>query len=377
MSGIYIHIPYCKKACNYCDFHFSVSMRNLKQMVNTICSEAALQKDYLYKRPVKTLYFGGGTPSVLKIEEIDRILSVLNTHYTIERDIEFTFETNPDDLTPEYLKGLRSLGVNRLSIGTQSFFDEDLRWMNRRHNASDAIKSIKTAQDSGFYNINIDLIYGLPISSMNRWTENLEIFRSLSIPHLSAYHLTIEPKTILGVMKKKGKIHDITEEDSIQQYHELLNKTEAWGYQNYEISNFCLEGYTSSHNLNYWNQGHYLGLGPSAHSFNGKSRQWNLSVNQYYLDAIEKNEIWYEKEDLTVTDSFNDYLLTRLRTMWGIQPDEIREQFGEKLFQYINREIRQSKYADLLEYNGKNVWLTKKGKFVSNRVISDLMFIDA
>lgn len=376
MSAIYIHIPYCKKACNYCDFHFSASLRNLEQMINNICSEAIKQKKYLMSAPVNTIYFGGGTPSILSISQIEKIVDTLTSNFNIENNIEFTFEANPDDLTLEYLKTLRSFGINRLSIGIQSFFDEDLLWMNRRHNSKQALSCLNDAQNAGFDNINIDLIYGLPNSTLNNWEQNLNIFKSLSIPHLSAYHLTIEPKTILGVWKKKGKITDIAEKDSIDQYNLLLEKTESWGFLNYEISNFCKEGFYSKHNLNYWNQGKYLGLGPSAHSFNRTSRQWNISVNQQYIDKIQNNEFWFEKEELTLSDRLNDYLLTRLRTMWGINLKEIEMEFGDFYSNYILNEAKKFIMNNLLEVKGDKLILTNKGKFVANMVISELMYVE-
>jgi oxygen-independent coproporphyrinogen-3 oxidase len=345
-------------------------------MINNICSEAIKQKKYLMSAPVNTIYFGGGTPSILSISQIEKIVDTLTSNFNIENNIEFTFEANPDDLTLEYLKTLRSFGINRLSIGIQSFFDEDLLWMNRRHNSKQALSCLNDAQNAGFDNINIDLIYGLPNSTLNNWEQNLNIFKSLSIPHLSAYHLTIEPKTILGVWKKKGKITDIAEKDSIDQYNLLLEKTESWGFLNYEISNFCKEGFYSKHNLNYWNQGKYLGLGPSAHSFNRTSRQWNISVNQQYIDKIQNNEFWFEKEELTLSDRLNDYLLTRLRTMWGINLKEIEMEFGDFYSNYILNEAKKFIMNNLLEVKGDKLILTNKGKFVANMVISELMYVE-
>lgn len=376
MSGIYIHIPYCKKACNYCDFHFSASLKNKEQLIDGICCEMEIQKTYLHENAIDTIYFGGGTPSILSISELSKILSEIYRLFKVKDSIELTLEANPDDLSEEYLKGLKSLGINRLSIGIQSFVDIDLAWMNRRHNATDAIRSVKLAQDNGFDNINIDLIYGLPCSSMQTWEHNLNTFFSLHIPHLSAYHLTIEPKTILGVWKNRGKVQEISEDESIEQYKVLLEMTRSWDFLNYEISNFCREGYYSRHNLNYWNQGLYLGLGPSAHSYNGTSRQWNISVNQQYINKIAKNESWFEQEELSRVDCYNDYILTRLRTMWGINLNEIREQFGENLYNFIEKEYKPFIQSGLLEYNGTRIWLTNKGKFVANMVISELMYVD-
>lgn len=375
MSGVYIHIPYCKKVCTYCDFQFSASLKNKPQLIEALCSEIELRKDYLEGNKITTLYFGGGTPSVLSIEELSQIMDALHKQYSLSDVTEFTFEVNPDDLTLSYLYGLKSLGVNRLSIGIQSFSDSDLKWMNRRHNSGDTVLAVNHAKTAGFSNITIDLIYGLPCSNNDTWRKNLEIFHSLDIPHLSAYHLTIEPKTVLGVWKKRGKVNDISEDESLVQYDILLETTQAWGFENYEISNFCKPGNYSKHNLNYWNQGIYLGIGPSAHSFNGNSRQWNVAINQPYIDKINNNESFFEKENLTLADKYNDYILTRSRTQWGINIEEITSLFGEMYTNYLKGEANKMSGTGWIEISGANIVLTKKGKFVANEVISNLMYV--
>jgi oxygen-independent coproporphyrinogen-3 oxidase len=376
MSGLYIHIPYCKKVCTYCDFHFSASLKNKSQLIDALCDEIKLQKNYIQSGNITTLYFGGGTPSVLSVSEISQILDVLHKEISLNNIVEFTFEVNPDDLNLGYLNDLKSLGVNRLSIGIQSFSDTDLKWMNRRHTSGDALHAVNYAKMAGFSNITIDLIYGLPCSNVNTWQKNLEIFKSLDIPHLSAYHLTIEPKTVLGVWKKRGKFTEIEEDESVRQYEMLLENTEKWGYSNYEISNFCKNDIYSKHNLNYWNQGHYLGLGPSAHSYNGNSRQWNISVNQTYIDRIKNGESYFEKEELSVSDSFNDYILTRLRTKWGINFAEIQTQFGARFLEHIQLEIGKISGQGLLDIDTTHASLTQKGKFIANSVISAFMYVD-
>ena len=317
MNGIYIHIPFCKKVCCYCDFHFTVSLKSKDNILISIGKELIQRKDFLPSKNLDTLYFGGGTPSILSISELSSLLNLIHTHFSVSDTAEITLEANPDDITPDYLSGLKSLGINRLSIGIQSFDDEDLKWMNRRHTAEEAITSIKSSQDAGFNAMNIDLMYGLPNLTLKAWEKNLDTFLSLNVPHLSAYHLTIEPKTVLGYHKRMGRLTEIDEKESIAHYTSLIGKMKANGYKHYEISNFCTDQNFSKHNTNYWKQGTYLGLGPSAHSYNGQSRQWNVSVNSNYMEALDADQPFFETEHLTTNERFNDYLLTHLRTMWG------------------------------------------------------------
>lgn len=375
MSSLYIHIPYCKRVCYYCDFHFSVAMKNKDKLINSLKQELLMRKDYLGNAPLQSLYFGGGTPSVLEISEIEDVLNTVYALHSINSDAEVTFEANPDDLTREYLTGLRNLGINRLSIGVQSFHDKDLTWMNRRHNAAEAEHCIKLSQDCGFSNINIDLIYGLPTLSPDLWLKNLEKFVALEIPHLSAYHLTIEPKTVLGIWKKRGKVSEIAEEDSLKEFNMLVDFTSSHGYEHYEISNFCKDGKYSRHNLNYWMQGTYLGTGPSAHSYDGKSRQWNIAVNDTYIRNITQGLSYFDKEELSLSEQFNDYLLTHLRTRWGIQFDEVKGRFGEDYFSHLQKELSRYNKSDVLHIDNNGAALTTKGKLVADRVISELMWV--
>jgi oxygen-independent coproporphyrinogen III oxidase len=376
MGSIYVHIPYCTKVCNYCDFHFSASLKNKADLIEALCSEIKLRKDYLPDKKIETLYFGGGTPSVLTAREISKILNCISGEFDLSGLSEFTFEANPDDLTIDYLSDLKSMGINRLSIGIQSFSDDDLKWMNRRHTSEEAYNSVVHAKGVGFSNITIDLIYGLPVSNISVLKDNLDKFYSLEIPHLSAYHLSIEPKTVLGVWQKRGRIKEISEEESVAQYDLLLESLEKHGYINYEISNFCKDGFLSKHNTNYWYQGNYIGFGPSAHSYNGVNRQWNISVNQDYIDNINNNKAYFENEILTPTDKFNDYLLTRLRTIWGINLNEIGVLFGDNYKDYILKEIEKLVNADLLIMDQNKIYLTKRGKLLSNQVITDLIYVD-
>lgn len=375
MNGIYIHIPFCKKVCYYCDFHFTVSLKQKDALLDSILKELEIRKDYLGNNSINTIYFGGGTPSILSVSELSGILQKINSLFSIETNAEITLEANPDDLNAEYLKDLKSLGINRLSIGIQSFFDEDLKWMNRRHNASDAENCIKLCQDSGFSNMNIDLIYGLPQLTVERWQQNLNTFISLDVPHLSAYHLTIEPKTVFGYYKRKGRLTEIDEEISLKHYDLLVNTMNTNNYEHYEISNFCKDGKYSRHNTNYWKAGRYLGIGPSAHSFNGTSRQWNVSVNSDYINAINKGETFYEIEKLAENDKFNDYLLTGLRTKWGIDLNFIAKTFGSQYINHLERELIRIVDNDKVTRDKDIVRLTDRGMFLSDNIIAGLFMV--
>ncbi len=375
MNGIYIHIPFCKKVCYYCDFHFTVSLKLKDKVVKCIGEELFKRKDYLPSKIIETIYFGGGTPSILNVEEVSSFLNLIHKHFSVSGNPEITLEANPDDITSEYLSGLKAIGVNRLSIGIQSFADEDLQWMNRRHSASEAIYSIKLAQDAGFHNMNLDLIYGLPNLTTDRWKNNLDTFLSLQVPHLSAYHLTVEPKTVLGYYMRKGKMREIDEKDSIAHYNYLVETMKANDYLHYEISNFCTEGNYSKHNTNYWKQGTYLGLGPSAHSYNGHSRQWNVSVNSNYIEALENDQNYFEIEHLTEHERFNDYLLTHLRTTWGANFEEIRSQFGIKYTNHLQKELEKYLHSPLITITNEAITLTDQGMFVSDRIISELFIV--
>jgi oxygen-independent coproporphyrinogen III oxidase len=375
MSGIYIHIPFCKMVCFYCDFHFTVSLKQKDRLINAILKEVGFRKNYLAKNDIETIYFGGGTPSILDINDIAKILSQIYNYFSIAQEAEITLEANPDDLNKSYLQELKNIGINRLSIGVQSFFDEELKWMNRRHTSQEAEHSIKLSQDCGFSNLNVDLIYGIPGLTDKRWKQNLDLFLRMDVPHLSAYHLTIEPKTVFGYYKRKGRLTEISENDSISHYEMLINTMELHKYHHYEISNFSLNGFMSRHNTNYWNSGKYLGIGPSAHSFNGTSRQWNSSVNTKYMNGLEKNESFYEIEMLSETDRFNDYLLTGLRTAKGVNKEEILKIFGNKYLEHFERELKKfNAFGYVLEENSQ-IRLTEIAMFVSDKIISELFWV--
>ena len=374
MNGIYIHIPFCKKVCYYCDFHFTVSFQQRDEILNAIIKEIDLRKDYLPSHRIETIYLGGGTPSVLHVDEIGKILNQIRKFFTTNDDAEITLEANPDDLSEAYLRDLGNLGINRLSIGVQSFFDQDLQWMNRRHNADEAIRSIKISQDCGFHNLNVDLIYGIPGLTNERWLQNLDLFMTLNVPHLSAYHLSIEPKTVFGYYKRKGRLTEIGEDESLAHYEILTNTMRSNQYQHYEISNFCKDGKIARHNTNYWKLGNYLGIGPSAHSFNGTSRQWNKAVNTSYIKALGKGELCYEMEVLTENDKFNDYLITGLRTMWGIDKVEIKEKFGDLYLQHLEKELTKFDGMGYLQTSNDRIKLTESGMFVSDKIVAEIFY---
>jgi len=328
LAGIYLHIPFCKQACTYCDFHFSTQMDLKPRLVTALLSEIELRKSYLGNEAIETIYFGGGTPSLLSASELQVILSSLHSTFSILPQAEITLETNPDDLSPESLDAWRRSGINRLSIGLQSFNGDELRWMNRAHTAEQSLSAIHLAQEKGFDNITIDLIYGSKFQSLKSWEETLEKVLSLNIQHISAYNLTVEERTRLGNAVSKGREPEVSDDLSSSQFLVLSDTLRRAGFSHYEISNFGRPGFESRHNSNYWRQKKYLGLGPSAHSCDGQSRQWNVRNNQIYVRALEQGRIDFEKEDLSPRDLYNEYVMTRLRTTWGCDLSEIESRFG-------------------------------------------------
>lgn len=337
MSGIYIHIPFCKQACRYCDFFFSVSVRYKMQFVESLLEEIRLWKKSGADKQAETLYLGGGTPSLLTTRELDMILDALHRKYSFGEDAERTIECNPDDLDRDYLEGLRKRGFNRISIGIQSFREEDLQLMRRSHNAGQGEMAVREAARAGFENINIDLIYGIPGQTIRQWDENL--YRALSLPvsHLSAYHLTFEPGTVFDHWRKKNRLIPLDEQESEQMFHLLREKMEQEGFDHYEISNFARDGSMSAHNMIYWTGKPYTGFGPSAHSYDGTVRSWNVSSLKAYLDGISRGAPVKEAEQLSLIEKYHDYLITSLRTRWGADPDYIQEQFGQKIHAYFEK----------------------------------------
>ena len=381
MSGIYIHIPFCKQACHYCDFHFSTSLKNKKPFLKALVKEIKLRRDYFGRdhsqtEKIQTIYFGGGTPSLLTKDEIIVIIDELHKYHEIEPAAEITLEANPDDLSIEKINELKQTPVNRLSIGIQSFFDEDLKFMNRTHNAEEAIRSVKASQDEGFENITIDLIYGTPTLSNENWEQNLSRTFSLDVPHVSCYGLIVEPKTALHSFIKNGKIAPLDEQKMAEQFEIVMNRMKAENFIHYEICNFCKEGFYSQHNSSYWSQKKYLGLGPSAHSYNGTSRQWNVANNNAYIRSIGNDHSFFESEKLSRTMRYNEYVLTSLRTMWGCDRETIKTNFGEDYLNYFLNEVEKYINSGMINKTENKLTLSDKGKLYADKITTNLFLID-
>lgn len=373
MAGIYVHIPYCKKLCYYCDFYHIITPGNHTEFIKALGIEAEQRKYYLENHSVSTIYFGGGTPSVLSHQELGLIIDKLRKRFPVEDNAEITIEINPDDVTNTYVKGLKKTGFNRISMGIQSWRDEDLALLNRRHTSEQAEKALDTVFKAGFENVSVDLIYGIPGLSLREWERNIVKTLNFNIKHLSAYHLTIEPGTVFGKMKENGKLREIDEEESVSQFNTLVRKTESAGFLQYEISNFGKEGYFSVHNSNYWKQVPYIGLGPSAHSFNGYSRQWNVSDIKEYISRVSRGKIYFEKENLDSKARFNEYLMTSLRTMWGVDLEYVERTFEKEGYDYVmNISDKFINYGLMKQEKGFLV-LTNQGKMISDNIISQLM----
>jgi oxygen-independent coproporphyrinogen-3 oxidase len=375
MAGIYIHIPFCKKACHYCDFYFSTSLKYKTEMLEAILQEIALQKKFLKNQTIHTIYFGGGTPSVLSGSDLSRIIDAIYQNFTVAPQPEITLEANPDDLNNKKIKEIKKTQINRFSIGIQSFFDDDLKWMNRAHISSEGEGAIKRAQDNGFDNLNIDLIYGFPLLTPNKWNHNLQKAIEFKVAHISAYALTVEPKTALAVFIKNKQQIPINEQQSAAQFLVLMHVLCKAAYQHYEISNFCLSGMQSQHNTNYWQGVHYLGIGPSAHSFNGLSRQWNVANNIQYLSALAKKEIPQTNELLTLPNQINEYIMTSIRTIWGIDLIKIALNYGPNAHEKIKQQTLALINKGLLINKNGIVTLTTNGKLYADGIAVDL-FID-
>ena len=375
MSGIYIHIPYCKQKCTYCNFHFSTNIKNVEEMISAMLVEIENKKNYFKKNEIHTIYFGGGTPSFIESKKLDELLEKIKSLYKIIDNAEITIELNPDDITESKLQELKSIGFNRLSIGVQSFFDEDLKFMNRSHSSQEAIDSIKLSQKSGFKNITIDLIYALPHLSNTNWEKNLTKINVLGIEHFSAYALTVEPKTKLDYLIKSKKINAISDDKVVEQFKILQEKTRNMGFIQYEISNFCKKENYSKHNSSYWKRKNYIGIGPSAHSFNGNQRQWNIKSNSKYIKKIKKKEKYFEVENISNVEKYNEYILTSLRTIWGVNHDYIKSNFDEKI--NLNFKNSVKKWLDTKNVINKNGHynLTNKGMIIADSISSDLFFI--
>lgn len=370
-AGIYIHIPFCKQACHYCNFHFSTSMKYKPEMLAAILQEIALQKDYLEGRPLASVYLGGGTPSLLSQNELQQLFSQVERYHEVLPDAEITLEANPDDLTADKLAAFRQTPINRLSIGIQSFSEEDLRFMNRAHHAQEAIQCVERAQNAGFHNLTVDLIYGSPTTSDEQWAANIQQVLDFDIPHISCYCLTVEPKTALDYMVRTGKAAEVDDDKAARQFDMLVQRLTEVGYDHYEISNFAKPGWYAQHNSSYWLGRHYLGIGPSAHSFNGHSRQWNVANNTKYRQAITDGQLAAEVEQLSPAQRFNEYIMTSLRTIWGTnlqQLEHIHPAWAQQFVASAKSYIEQG----LMTQREHIFQLTQNGKLLADRIAMEL-----
>ncbi|PZX95005.1 coproporphyrinogen III oxidase [Flavobacterium aquariorum] len=375
MSGIYIHIPFCKQACHYCDFHFSTSMKKKEEMVLAIAKELQMRKIEFQNELVETIYFGGGTPSRLQIADLRLQIDSIYKNYQVAKNPEITLEANPDDLSEEYLIELSKIGINRLSIGIQSFFEDDLVMMNRAHNSAEAKKCLEEATKY-FDNISLDLIYGIPGMSNEKWKQNIETALSFGIPHISSYALTVEPKTALNKLIQTGKIAQPNDEAAQEHFAILVKILEANDFIHYELSNFGKTNYFSKNNSAYWLGKKYIGIGPSAHSYDGISRSWNVSNNSLYLKSIQEDKLPNEIEILSITDRYNEYIMTGLRTIWGVSLSRIETEFGSKYLEYLHKQAQKFINDDLLSVDNNILKPTPKGKFLTDGIASDLFYLN-
>lgn len=375
MAGIYIHIPFCRQACTYCNFHFSTSLSLKHNFLAALNNEIMLTVPFAADEIINTIYFGGGTPSLLSVPELSTILQLLKNKFTIREDAEITLEANPDDINTSILKSWQGCGINRLSLGVQSFFEKELIWMNRAHNAAEALQSIDDIIEAGFKNFSVDLIYGSPLLSNEELIKNTEIIFNKNIPHISCYALTVEPKTALNKMIDEYKSAPVNAGQQAEQFQLLLTLTEQAGYEQYEISNFAKPGYRSRHNSSYWQGKPYYGFGPAAHSFDGKNiRRWNIANNALYIQSLKNNIIPFEEEVLTQTQQLNEYIMTSLRTVEGLNVEKVQNDFGEKEAEKILEQSKKYLYQKLMKEEKGFIFLTKQGKFLADGIAANLFF---
>jgi len=375
-GAIYIHIPFCKQACHYCDFHFSTSMKKKDEMVLALAKEIRMRKSEFKNETIETIYFGGGTPSRLQIADLRLQIDSIYKNYTVAQNPEITLEANPDDLSKDYLIELSKIGINRLSIGIQSFFEDDLLMMNRAHNSVEALECLKEATKY-FDNISLDLIYGIPGMSNEKWKQNIETALSFGIPHISSYALTVEPKTALNKLIQTGKIAKLNDEVAEEHFYILVETLEANGFIHYELSNFGKENYFSKNNSAYWLGKKYIGIGPSAHSYDGISRSWNVSNNAIYLKSLAENKLPNEIEILSKTDRYNEYIMTGLRTIWGVSLERIENEFGKEYLDYLQNQAQKFLNDGLLFVENSILKPTRKGKFLTDGIASDMFMLNS
>lgn len=376
MAGIYLHIPFCKTRCIYCDFYSTTRSELKSHYVTALCRELTMRKDYLKGEKVETIYFGGGTPSQLGKDDFTLIFDTIREQYGLEQSQEITLEANPDDLTPEYLGMLSTLPFNRISMGIQTFDDATLKLLNRRHNAQTAIEAVGRCREAGFRNISIDLIYGLPGETRERWESDLRQAIDLNVEHISAYHLIYEEDTPIYKMLKQHRIDEVDEDSSLQFFTLLMEHLQKAGYEHYEISNFCRPGKQSRHNTSYWKGIPYLGCGPSAHSFNGTTREWNVSSIDTYIKGIEENRRAFETEFLDPATRYNEFIITTMRTAWGTPIEKLKQEFGDEMWDYCRKMAAPYLANGKLEVHDGALRLTREGIFISDSVMSDLLWVD-
>lgn len=376
MAGIYLHIPFCKRRCIYCDFFSTTQSERKTAYVHTLCNELKMRKEYLEGENIETIYLGGGTPSQLDKEDFEFIFSYIYKNYSISDTPEITLEANPDDLTPEYIAMLRTLPFNRLSMGIQTFNESILKLLQRRHSARQAIEAFQNCRAAGFQNISIDLMYGLPGETLASWKEDLEQAVDLHPEHISAYHLIYEEGTALWRLREQHKVEEVDEDLSVSLFCTLIDRLSAAGYEHYEISNFCLPNLHSRHNSSYWMEKKYLGCGPSAHSYNGISRQWNVASLDEYMKGISAGTPVFEIEELDLYTRYNDFVITRIRTKWGMPLSKLRNEFGEELYDYCLRMAAPHLNQGTLELVNDVLRLTRKGIFISDGIMSDMLWTD-
>lgn len=377
MAGIYIHIPFCRKRCHYCDFYKTTDFGQKFRLVKGLITELENRSQELTADEIHTVYLGGGTPSVLQVDELHDLLNTIRKNYTLNANAEITIEANPDDINEAKFKALREIGYNRISIGIQSFSDSDLKLMNRRHDSEQAVQAVEIVKNSGFKNISIDLIYGLPNQNLQEWERNVRMAVDLDVQHISAYHLTYHEGTVFYDQLKNGHLKELPDELSLQQFEILIETLKQAGFEHYEISNFCKFGFYSQHNSSYWKGEKYLGIGPSAHSFDLKSRRWNVSSISKYLEGIENGEPNSEAEILTEQDRYNDYIITGLRTIWGVSYKVIQTGFSEKYFTHFQEIMKKYLTSGHIQQGTESISLSREGLFISDQIMADFMMVEA
>lgn len=377
MAGIYIHIPFCRKRCHYCDFFKSTDLSQKARLLEGLRKELESRSSELASEEINTIYLGGGTPSVLLVDELKSLLDIIFLNYRVSPEAEITLEANPDDLSQAILSFLREIGFNRLSMGIQSFSEQDLKLMNRRHGVMQAIQSVKWAKTAGFRNISIDLIYGLPNQTLEEWERNVQVAVQLDVQHISAYNLTYHEGTVFYDQLKKGILKELPDELSLQQFEILIRDLKGAGFEHYEISNFCKPGFYSKHNSSYWKNQKYLGIGPSAHSFDLVSRRWNVSSIGAYLDGIENNKSYSESEILTEQDRYNDYIITGLRTIWGISEEFIQSEFSNQYLDHFQKMSEKHLQSGKIIRTPEKVCLSTEGLFISDQIMADFMMVES